>query len=93
MPKYMKKSPSNVKHVSINVPGNNNNRNSSQNAISKEKISRKNTTDQGTPLKRSFDFSAVASDILGKKGQSVIKSGFSGGLSKSQNKVKIIIKK
>jgi hypothetical protein len=59
----------------------------------KDKISRKNTQ-ENNPFKKSFDFSAIATDILGKKGQNLIKSSLvnSVATSKSQNKVKVIVK-
>jgi len=43
--------------------------------------------------KKSFDFSSVATDILSKRGNEINKNGFKSSLaSKSQNKVKIVIK-
>ena len=59
--------------------------------INKDKIfSRKNILLE-IPLKKSFDFSAVASDILNNKGTSNKYNKYI--VSKSQNKLKMLVKK
>lgn len=69
------------------------NKSTNQSYDPKTKISRKNTQ-ENNQFKKSFDFSAVASDILGKKGQNIIKTSLVStvGTSKSQSKVKVVIK-
>ena len=80
-----KESPSVIKHVKFNMT----NRNSSQGHSTKDKLLRKNTIDVSSPNKKSFDFSAVANDILNSKGNS-IKSKIN---SNAKNQIKNVIKK
>lgn len=79
-----------MKQASINLINNNNNNSSSNNhnggtgsSGTKAKIMRKSTIESSS-VKRSFDFSAVASDIIGSKANN-LKSTLS---SKSQSRVK-----